>query len=117
MIIQLSDDWPDWHDSGFRPVLCPSREARTRPLIDSNIIGLFFWNLAGDAPEANDAFLRIVGYSRRDLLSSHARWDSMTPPEYRATDAKATEELRQAGTCQPYENYRRIPVLMGAAPS
>lgn len=97
------------------------RETRMRRLIDSNIIGLFFWNLAGDATEANDAFLRIVGYSRHDLLSGHVRWDSMTPPEYRAADARATEELRQAGTCQPYEKEyirkdgRRVPVLMGAA--
>jgi PAS domain S-box-containing protein len=97
------------------------REARIRRLVDSNIIGLFFWDFAGNATWANDAFLQIVGYSRDDLLSGDVRWDNMTPPEYRAADSKAAEELRQAGTCQPYEKEfirkdgRRIPVLIGGA--
>jgi PAS domain S-box-containing protein len=97
------------------------RENRIRRLIDSNIIGLFFWDLAGTAIDANDAFLQIVGYSRQDLLSGHVRWPSMTPPEYRRADEQAIEELRQAGTCQPYEKEfirkdgRRIPVLIGGA--
>jgi PAS domain S-box-containing protein len=97
------------------------REGRIRQLVDSNIIGLFFWDLAGHATDANDAFLRIVGYSRQDLLSGQIRWDSMTPSEYRAADARALEELRRAGTCQPYEKEyirkdgRRIPALVGGA--
>jgi PAS domain S-box-containing protein len=97
------------------------REGRIRRLVDSNIIGLFFWNLAGDATDANDAFLQIVGYSREDLLSGKVRWDHMTPPEYRAADARSLEELRQAGTSRPYEKEyirkdgRRIPVLIGCA--
>jgi PAS domain S-box-containing protein len=97
------------------------REARIRRLGDSNIIGLFFWDVAGNVTEANDAFLQMVGYSREDLLSGDVRWDSMTPSEYRAADAKALEELGRAGTCQPFEKEyvrkdgRRVPVLIGAA--
>src|SRR5258705_6920580 len=79
------------------------REVRIRRLVESNIIGVFFWDLAGGITEANDAFLRSVGYSRRDLLSGNVSWASMTPPEYHAADAQATEELRQSGTCQPFE--------------
>src|SRR6267378_2482725 len=44
------------------------REARIRRLVESNIIGVFFWDLAGGVTDANDAFLRTVGYSRQDLL-------------------------------------------------
>jgi PAS domain S-box-containing protein len=97
------------------------REARIRRLVESNIIGLFFWNVAGMATDANDEFLRIVGYSREDLLSGRVGWAEMTPPEYRAVDAHALEILRQGGTCQPCEKEyirkdgRRIPVLVGAA--
>jgi PAS domain S-box-containing protein len=97
------------------------RDARIRRIVDSNIIGLFFWDFAGTATEANDAFLQIVGYSRQDLLSGLIQWPRMTPPEYRAADAQAMEVLRRAGTCQPYEKEyirkdgRRIPVLVGGA--
>jgi PAS domain S-box-containing protein len=95
------------------------REARIRRLVESNIIGVFFWNLAGIATDANDAFLRIVGYSRQELLAGQVQWATMTPPEYRAADARALEELRQRGSSQPYEKEyirkdgARIPVLTG----
>ncbi|MFM0175782.1 AAA family ATPase [Paraburkholderia sediminicola] len=97
------------------------REARIRRLVESNIIGVFFWNVAGIATDANDAFLRIVGYSRQDLLSGHVQWATMTPPEYRAADARALEDLRQRGSSPPYEKEyirkdgSRIPVLVGGA--
>jgi PAS domain S-box-containing protein len=97
------------------------REARIRRLFDSNIIGIFFGDLAGNATEANDAFLQIVGYTRQDLLSGKIDWADMTPPEYRATDARHVEALRRTGTCQPFEKEyirkdgRRVPVMVGSA--
>ena len=59
------------------------REAKIRRLVDSNIIGIFVWDLDGQIIEANDAFLRIVGYEREDLVSGRLRWRSLTPPEWR----------------------------------
>ncbi|MFM0232093.1 trifunctional serine/threonine-protein kinase/ATP-binding protein/sensor histidine kinase [Paraburkholderia sediminicola] len=97
------------------------REARIRRLVESNIIGVFFWNLAGVVNDANDAFLRIVGYSRQDLLSGQVQWATMSPPEYHAADEQALEEVRQRGSSQPYEKEyirkdgRRVPVLLGGA--
>jgi len=96
------------------------RESRIRRLVESNIIGLFFWNVAGMVTDANDEFLRIVDYSREDLLSGHVGWADMTPPEYRAVDARALEILRQGGTYPPREKEyirkdgRRIPVLINS---
>ena len=40
------------------------REAKIRRLVEANIIGIFMWNLEGEIFEANDAFLRMVEYSR-----------------------------------------------------
>ncbi|MFL9913518.1 trifunctional serine/threonine-protein kinase/ATP-binding protein/sensor histidine kinase [Paraburkholderia sp. RL17-337-BIB-A] len=97
------------------------REARIRRLVESNIIGVFFWDMAGNINDANDAFLRIIGYSREDLLSGNVQWATMTPPEYRAADERALEEVRQHGGCQSYEKEyirkdgRRVPVLLGGA--
>jgi PAS domain S-box-containing protein len=89
--------------------------------VESNIIGIFFWNVDGHITEANGAFLDLVGYSEEELLAGPVGWASMTPAEYRPVDARATAELRQAGTCTLYEKEfirrdgRRVPVLLGAA--
>jgi len=96
------------------------REARIRYLVESNIIGIFFFDLHGGITEANDAFLRIVGYSRDDLSAGKIQWTELTPATYRALDEQKVTEVRSTGTCTPYEkeyirkNGSRIPVLIGA---
>ena len=94
--------------------------ARIRRLVDSNIIGVFFWDLNGNITEANDAFLQMIGYSRQDLLSGEVHWGHMTPPEYSALDERKSAEVRETRTCTPYEKEflrkdgSRVPVLIGA---
>ncbi|MBP0596214.1 AAA family ATPase, partial [Paraburkholderia sp. LEh10] len=56
------------------------REAKIRRLVDANIIGIVVWNAGGDILEANDAFLRMVGYEREDLVSGRVSWRDLTPP-------------------------------------
>ncbi|HKN14597.1 MAG TPA: GAF domain-containing protein, partial [Candidatus Binatus sp.] len=101
------------------------REAKIRRLVDANIIGIFIRAVEGeiDGPvvEANDAFLRMVGYDREDVVSGRVRWTELTPPEWRDRDARAVAELKMTGTAQAYEKEyfrkdgRRVPVLVGAA--
>ncbi|MGF1934882.1 MAG: PAS domain S-box protein [Nostoc sp. ChiQUE02] len=95
-------------------------EARFRRLVDSNIIGVIVANLDGAIAEANDAFLRMVGYSQEDLLAG-LRWRDMIPPEYIEANNSAIAELTTKGVCQPFENEyickngSRIPILLGSA--
>lgn len=56
------------------------REARIRRLVDSNIVGIFIWELEGRIIEANDAFLHMVGYDREDVVSGRLHWTNLTPP-------------------------------------
>jgi PAS domain S-box-containing protein len=98
------------------------REARIRRLVDANIVGIFIWDLAGEILEANDAFLRIVGYERGDLASGLMRWTDLTPPEWLdRTRQRSVPELNLTGTLQPYEKefFRkdgsRVSVLIGGA--
>jgi PAS domain S-box-containing protein len=98
------------------------REARIRRLVDANIIGIIIWDLQGRILEANDAFLRMVGYDRDDLVSSDIRWTDMTPPEWRKRDEQElVPELKIKGSLQPFEKefFRkdgsRVPVLIGVA--
>jgi PAS domain S-box-containing protein len=97
------------------------REAKIRRLVDSNIIGVFIWKAEGRILEANDAFLQMVGYDRKDLASGLLSWTDLTPDEWRERDERAVPEWKSTGTVQPYEKeyFRkdggRVPVLVGAA--
>jgi len=97
------------------------REARIRRLVEANIIGIVIWQLEGRIIEANEAFLRIVGYGRDDLVSDRVRWTELTPAEWRAADEEALAELAATGIYTPFEKEyfhrdgSRVPVLVGAA--
>lgn len=72
-------------------------------------------------PEANDAFLALVGYSREDLQAGRLLWPDLTPPEYAALDDLAHEEGLRFGACTPYEKElirkdgTQVPVLIATA--
>jgi PAS domain S-box-containing protein len=98
------------------------REARIRRLVEANIIGIFIWDLDGRILEANDAFLRIVGYDREDLVSGRLRWTELTPPDWLDRDVERwVPELKMTRSLQPFEKeyFRkdgtRVPVLIGVA--
>ena len=97
------------------------RDARIRRLVEANIIGIVIWNLDGRIIEANEAFLRMVGYGREDLVSGRVRWREVTPDKWREADEQALAELAATGICEPFEKeyFRqdgsRVPVLVGAA--
>src|SRR5215471_1347355 len=101
--------------------LASGLEAKIRRLVDSNIIGIFIWDRDGRIIDANEAFLRIVGYGRDDLTSGQLRWRELTPAEWREADDRRVAELKASGTTQPHEKeyFRkdgtRVPVLVGAA--
>ena len=74
------------------------REAKIRRLVDANIIGIFIWDFDGRILEANDAFLRMVGYDREDLAAGRLRWTDLTPPDWLERDAQWIQEHKQTGT-------------------
>jgi PAS domain S-box-containing protein len=89
-------------------------------LVDANVIGIVIWDLEGRILEANDAFLRMVGYDRDDLISGRLRWTDLTPPEWLERDRREwVPALKMTGTLQPFEKeyFRkdgsRVPVLIG----
>lgn len=96
-------------------------ERRLRRLVEANIIGIIFANTRGYITEANDAFLKMIGYSREELLEGRLRWTDITPPEYFEADERAVCDLREKGFCMPFEKEyirkdgRRVPVLLGIA--
>jgi PAS domain S-box-containing protein len=99
------------------------REAKVRCLVDSNIVGIFIWDVQGRIIDANESFLRLIGFDRDDLVTGHVRWTALTPAEWTDKDERSMVELKASGTVLPYEKefFRRdgsrVPVLIGAAGS
>ncbi|MGA2893311.1 MAG: AAA family ATPase [Xanthobacteraceae bacterium] len=97
------------------------RESKVRRLVESNIIGIYIFDLDGRIMEANEAFLRIVGYSRDDPISDRLRWTALTPPQWRDADERALAEVASTGTFGPFEKeyFRKdgslVPVLLAGA--
>jgi PAS domain S-box-containing protein len=96
-------------------------DARFRRLVDSNVQGVFFWNTSGQTTDANDAFLRMVGYTRVDLDAGRINWAEMTPPELAEQDRRVLRELATNGVCEPFEKEfirqdgSRVPIFIGPA--
>jgi PAS domain S-box-containing protein len=96
-------------------------ERRLRRIVDSNMVGILFWQADSQVTDANDAFLTLTGYTRQDLMQGRVNWQEITPSEYRAEDQRALNEMAFRGVCTPYEKEyirkdgRRVPVLIGGA--
>jgi len=101
--------------------LASGLEAKVRCLIDSNIIGIIIWSHDGRITDANETFLRMVGYSRADLVAGQVSWMELTPAEWRSVDAQRLAMLKSMGISPPHEKEffhkagHRVPVLVGGA--
>ncbi|MBI5364744.1 MAG: PAS domain S-box protein [Planctomycetes bacterium] len=96
-------------------------EARARRLVEANIVGIIVADTTGRILEANDAFLALLGFARSDLADRTLRWDTITPPEWRAVDDALIADLQAHGIARPREKEyfhkdgRRVPILVGVA--
>ena len=86
-----------------------------------NIIGVFVGDFDGRILEANDAFLRIVGFDRQDLAAGRINWRDLTPRDWRDRDTQWLEEHKRTGVRLPIEKeyFRkdgsRVPIVLGSA--
>lgn len=99
-----------------------SREQKFRGVVESNIVGTFFWNVDGRITSANNRLLEMIGYTREDLAKGLVNWQELTPPEYSAADIAAVHEVRAVGELHsPYEKEyirkdgTRVPIIITAA--
>jgi PAS domain S-box-containing protein len=97
------------------------REGKIRRLVDANIVGILISDSNGEVIESNDAFLKMVGYTREELVSGRMRWRDMTPAKWKVASENGVTQVETTGVCKVFEKeyYRkdgsRVPVLVGAA--
>src|SRR5207247_5814470 len=96
-------------------------DERFRRVVQSDMLGIVFWRSDGTIEDANDAFLKIVGYTRADLRAGLPNKSVITPKEYAHLDSLKWAEIVERGTIVPYEKEylrkdgRRVSVLIGAS--
>jgi two-component system, sensor histidine kinase and response regulator len=94
-------------------------DARFRRLVESNLLGVMIATVDGEILEANDALLRMLGYTSDEFRDQPFRWDDLTPPHLRHLDSRAVEQLTATGTSEPWEKEyvhrdgHHVPVLIG----
>ena len=93
-------------------------ELRFRSLWDSDIILITVVGADGDIVDANDAFSKVLGWTRPELR--HMSWAKITPPDWVDADAAARAQLLKEGAARPWEKEllakdgRRVPILASA---
>ena len=96
-------------------------EARFRSIFNSNVAGLAIWDAQGVLYEANDQFLKLIGYTREQFQAGQVRWDESTPPELPDRDYKTVKELSAGREIEPYEKKfvrpdgTEVSVLIGGS--
>jgi len=78
-------------------------EARFRTALEIETVGAIYFDMEGKLTDANDAFLRMSGYSREDLDAGRITWQALTPSEWMEVSMRSFAELKARGQTTPYE--------------
>jgi two-component system sensor histidine kinase/response regulator len=96
-------------------------QARLMRFSRSNVIGVYIGDRSGRILEANDAFLKMHGYTREDLDAAAIRWDRIIAPGQEHKYRLIESQLAIAGATKPLEvealrkDGSPLPVMMGVA--
>jgi PAS domain S-box-containing protein len=92
-------------------------DERFRRISEADVVGVIITD--GERfLEANDHFLRIVGYTREEFAGMQMTWRTITPPELVEASRIAFRAIAESGSCRPFEKEyvrkdgTRVPVLV-----
>jgi PAS domain S-box-containing protein len=78
-------------------------EERLRRVLETDAVGVLFFDQTGRVTDANEVFLRMTGYSRERIDAGQLTWRDMTPPEWVAASEQQMDQLAKTGRIGPYE--------------
>ena len=77
---------------------------RLERVLEIETVGVMFWDLnTGCMVDANDAFLKLMGYSRSEVEARELTWQKLTPPEFMDVSHAEIEKFLTTGRVGPYE--------------
>jgi PAS domain S-box-containing protein len=97
------------------------RELRFRRLFESGVAGVTISDFDGNFKEANDAFLRMLGYTREEMLAGKLNWEVISPLDRLVPDTEDRAQLRSTGflplreRVYVHKDGRYIAALVGSA--
>lgn len=80
------------------------REEWIKNVLETDAVGvLFFDQASGTLVDANNAFLKMAGYDRKQVDAGALTWRDMTPEEWVEVSERQMEKLSATGLIGPYE--------------
>jgi PAS domain S-box-containing protein len=77
---------------------------RLQRVLEVETVGVMFWDLnTGCMVDANDTFLKLMGYSRSEVEARELTWQKLTPPDYMDVSRAEVEKFLATGRVGPYE--------------
>lgn len=86
-------------------------EQKLRRLVEANIVGVLFWQQDGLITEANDAFLKMLGYEQNELSAGQLSLDGISPAGQPVLDEDSARDLNRYGVSPVVE--KRIVAQSG----
>ncbi|TVP76485.1 PAS domain S-box protein, partial [Thioalkalivibrio sp.] len=93
-------DMTDWKRS---QQAMQANEQRLRRMLSIDGVGVLIFDGSGTLVDANDAFLKLSGYSRAEIEARALNWRAMTPSEHMAESERQMRLLAETGRIGPYE--------------
>jgi len=73
-------------------------------VLETETVGVMFWDLTtGLMTAANDTFLKMMGYSQKDVEARELTWQKLTPLEYHEISLAEISKFQVTGRVGPYE--------------
>ncbi len=72
-------------------------------MMEMNAFPALIWESNGKVVYPNDAFLKLIGYTRKEFDEGKINWVAITPKEYLPLDEKCIEQLKSRTIAAPYE--------------
>lgn len=78
-------------------------ERRLQRVLETDAVGVFLFDTSGTVVHANEAFLRMTGYTTEQVERRELTWQMMTPSEWEEESQTQLDRFAHTGRIGPYE--------------